>query len=100
MSEWKPKPGTGWHRRVRDDRVHYGLMLEPGNEDGPCLFLTLLDDDVFEIGYSNESFEYQCPLPQHIQRIELDFEVPAWAVKGVIRNPGRVALQLQAVRVK
>ncbi len=99
MSEWEPKPGTGWHPRIRDGRMHYGLMLDPHNEYGATLFVTLDTDDLFIIGYSPRSFEYACPGPQHIQRIELDFNVPAWRVKQVIDTGERIALVLQAVRL-
>lgn len=97
MSEWKPKDGTGWHRRERDGIVHYGLMLD-GNEYGETLFLTLGPDDLFIIGYSPHSFGYECPRFEHVQRIELDFGVPAWRVKDVIQTKERIALVLQAVR--
>jgi hypothetical protein len=97
MTEWKPKDGTGWHRRVRDGIVHYGLMLD-GNGYGETLFLTLGPDDLFIIGYSPNSFEYKCPRFEHVQRIQLDFGVPAWRVKDVIQTKERIALVLQAVR--
>lgn len=96
---YEPKPGAGWRKKVRaDGRSAYGLMLEEGNEAGPCLFVALLDDDVFEIGYSPTSFKYQLPGPAQIRRVELDFGVKGWSVKGFGERKGQPAtLLLQAV---
>lgn len=100
MSIWEPKPGTGWHKRIRDGRVHWGLILGD-DETGPTLFITLDVGDVFIIGYSPRAFEYVVPGPREIQRIELDFGVPAWSVVDVVdREDGHVALVLRAVRVR
>lgn len=101
MSEWEPKPGTGWHKRVKDGHVHYGLMLEDGNEYGHVIFVKLLDDDVFRIGYSPGSGEYACPGFAQLQRVELDFSVPGWSVVGVEEfAEGGANVLLRAVRMK
>jgi hypothetical protein len=97
---WEPKEGTGWHGRMQPDGgMSYGLMLEARNERGPCLFVHLLDDDIFEIASSPSDFVYECPGFADIQRVELDFNVNAWSVKGFKETDDgrRVALLLQAV---
>lgn len=97
---WEPKPGTGWRRgKTPSGLASFGLMLEPENEAGACLFVTLHEDDLFEIARSPRSFVYEIPTMGDIQRVELDFAVPAWRVKGFTEAKGeRRALVLQAVR--
>lgn len=94
---WEPKLGTGWLDKLdAEGRTHWGLMLD-GTERGPLLFVTVLDDDVFEIGYSPRSFEYELPSGHHIQRIGRDFSVAAWSVRGFARDGnGVLRLRLQA----
>lgn len=96
---WEPKPGTGWRKGKRaGDRVSWGLLLDPDDEAGPSILVTLHQDDVFEITRSPLSFVYECPGFADIQRVELDFGVGAWRVKGFsgpVEMP--LAVLLQAV---
>lgn len=99
---YEPKPGTGWRKRQRPDGSPcYGLMLEPEEEAGPSLFVSVGLGDVFVISYSPTSFIYECPGLQHVQRVELDFAVQAWSVMGVEKaEGGYVAVLLRAVGVR
>lgn len=99
---YEPKPGTGWRQGIRPSGgVSWALMLVPGDETGPILFVSLHEGDVFEISHSPSALVYyDCPGPADIQRVELDFGVDAWRVKGFTEAEGRIALWLQAVRVR